>query len=193
MEMRFLMTLIITPAHAYTWQEPWFRLCNRLLGDLPHPKLRALPRYFVGSWVFLLCTNRRSNDRWQRVSLNRLHVCPNHLNAGQWSFYDQWSLLRQLVALPFDFGGLSHTWRKIDSQGDCYLLIKTLQMTRYENVLIVQLNGDPLAICRVPIFYLLIWASICFWFIMFLKLQFVVGAKQISPLNRTILGSRLCS
>jgi hypothetical protein len=22
MEMRFLMTLIITPAHAYTWQEP---------------------------------------------------------------------------------------------------------------------------------------------------------------------------
>ena len=82
--------------------------------------------------------------------------------------YDQWLLLRWLVALLFDFVGLSRTWRNIDSEGDCYLWIKTSRMTRYENVQIVQLDGDPLAICTVrhpsqslPIFYL-IWASICF-------------------------------
>ena len=187
-QMPFLMAQIIRPVHTYTQQEPWFRLH----GDLPYPKLRTLPSYFVGSWVCLLCTNRRSNDRWQHVSLNHLH--------GLLSFYDQWLILRRLVALLFDFGGVSHTWRKIDSQGDCYLRIKTSQITRYKNVLIVQLDGCPLAICRVrhpsgslPIFYLRIWSPICFWFIKSLKPQFVVGAKQINPPNRTILGSRVCS
>jgi hypothetical protein len=64
-------------------------------------------------------------------------------------------------------------------------------MTRYENVLIVQSDGGPSE--YLAIFYLLVWASICFWFIKSLKPQFVVGAKQINPLNRTILGSRVCS
>ena len=144
--------------------EPWLRLH----GDPPHPKLRTLLRYCVGSWVFLLCTNRRSNDRWQCVSLNHLHVWTCHPNAIKKCLYDQWLYLRWLVALLFDFVGLSRIWRNIDSEGDCYLWIKTSRMTRYENVLIVQLDGDPLAICRVwhpsqslPIFYL-IWASICF-------------------------------
>ena len=146
--------------------EPWLRLH----GDLPHPKLRTLLRYCVGSWVFLLCTNRRSNDRWQCVSLNQPLTClnmPPECNFKK-SLYDQWLLLRWLVALLFDFVGLSRTWRNIDSEGDCYLWMKTSRMTRYENVLILQLDGDPLAICRVrhpshslPIFYL-IWASICF-------------------------------
>ena len=147
--------------------EPWLRLH----GDLPHPKLRTLLRYCVGSWVFLLCTNRRSNDRddrWQCVSLNHLHVWTCHPNAMKKCLYDQWLYLRWLAALLFDFVGLSRTWRNIDSEGDCYLWMKTSRMTRYENVLILQLNGDPLAICWVwhpshslPIFYL-IWASICF-------------------------------
>ena len=159
--------------------EPWLRLH----GDLPHPKLRTLLRYCVGSWVFLLCTNRRSNDRddrWQCVLLNHLHVWTCHPNAIKKCLYDQWLYLRWLVALLFDFVGLSRTWRNIDSEGDCYLWMKTSRMTRYENVLIYSWMGIHLLFVECGI-----RRNPCQYFIWFER-QFVSSSPSLSNLSLLI-------